>query len=612
MRGMPHHIACGKCGVRLYCWEGNRRWFTVRHDMPETVWKRGMMTMGNVNGQNGPKAPKDPTKKRPAVYLMLDDVIEGTKRADGKFAEISFLEGRVPAKIGAIMPDVPQEMAQEMQTCKGLRKYVHSIGVAAVAQEKENIGESLQFTLNCRRENDYAGTCYRAEVPLDGAETLILLADYPAAELDTVLASFGMEFPKYMTAKMTIAFYLNDGYEVPELTLDDPVDFSSEGYRAMIARSLVQEGNLFRLKRAIAKARAGEDVTVAYIGGSITQGAGAKPIATNSYAYRSYKAFQDRFGAGDGSNVHFVKAGLGGTPSELGLCRYEDEVLDEIPAGGPDLVVIEFAVNDAGDETKGVCYESLARMAAKGPGAPAVVLLFAVFMDDFNLQERLAPVGERYGFPVVSLKNAVTPQFYDEKPVITKRQYFYDLYHPSNEGHRVMTDCLDYLWERADQAADAGQDIDFSVTPVYGDTYEKLKVFTKKDTVSGIAVEAGSFLGTDCELHYAERNEDSFATPEYPENWMHAGDGKDAPYRMKIYCKDLLFIYKDAGNKKFGKAQVLVDGAVTRTVDPLEVGWNHCNAVIVHSGKEAAEHVVEVRPVDAEKCFTIFGWGYTE
>lgn len=569
--------------------------------------------MGNTGAVSGPKAPKDPTKKRPAVYLMLDDVIEGTPREDGKFAEINFLEGRVEAKVSSIMPDVPKEMAVALQTCQGLRKYVHSIGVTALAQEKENISETLQFTLNCRREKDYGGTCYRAQVPLDGSQVLIALADYPAAKLDTVLASFRMEFTKYMTAKMTIAFYLNDGYEVPELTLDAPVDFASPDYRAMVVRSLMQEGNLCRLKRAIKKARAGEDVTIAYIGGSITQGAGAKPIATNSYAYHSYQAFLKRFGAGDGSNVHLVKAGVGGTPSELGLCRYENEILKEIPAGGPDIVVIEFAVNDAGDETNGLCYESLALMAAKGNGAPAVVLLFSVFMDDYNLQERLAPIGERYGFPMVSLKEAVTPQFYSDKPVITKRQYFYDLYHPTNEGHRIMADCLDFLWERADAAAGEFEDTDYgAIAPVYGNTYEALKVFTKQDAVKGIAVEAGGFTQVDRELQYVERNQNAFATPEFEKNWMHAGDGEDAPYRMTIFCKDLLLVYKDSGDQKFGRAQVWVDGVKTRTIDPVEVGWNHCNAVIVYRADTAAEHVVEVRMEEKEKCFTVLGWGYTK
>ena len=75
-------------------------------------------------------------------------------------------------------------------------------------------------------------------------------------------------------AKATVKFYLNDGYEVPELIIDPPVDFESEGYNKMIVRSLLNRGNNRRLKKAIEKAEKGEDITIAFIGGSITQGAG--------------------------------------------------------------------------------------------------------------------------------------------------------------------------------------------------------------------------------------------------------------------------------------------------------------------------------------------------
>lgn len=63
---------------------------------------------------------------------------------------------------------------------------------------------------------------------------------------------------------------------------------------------------------------------------------------------------------GDGDNIHYIKAGVGGTPSELGMIRYERDVLRNFTVQ-PDIVVVEFAVNDAGDETNGVCYESLVR-----------------------------------------------------------------------------------------------------------------------------------------------------------------------------------------------------------------------------------------------------------
>ena len=124
-------------------------------------------------------------------------------------------------------------------------------------------------------------------------------------------------------------------------------------------------------------------------------------------------------------------------------------------------------------------------------------------------------------------------------------------------------------------------------------------------------VSAGGFDGCDCELQYVERNVNAYATPEFPENWMHpAGAGKE-PYRIGLTCKDLLLIYKDSGDQKFGKAQVFVDGTLTRTIDPLLVGWNHCNAVIVYRSENAAEHVVEVKMEDNDKFFTILGWGYT-
>lgn len=50
------------------------------------------------------------------------------------------------------------------------------------------------------------------------------------------------------------------------------VDFASEEYQAMIAKSLLSTGNNQRLKNAIEKAKRGEEITIAYIGGSITQG----------------------------------------------------------------------------------------------------------------------------------------------------------------------------------------------------------------------------------------------------------------------------------------------------------------------------------------------------
>lgn len=64
----------------------------------------------------------------------------------------------------------------------------------------------------------------------------------------------------------------------------------------MIERSLLSMGDAGRIRRVVEKARAGEPVTIAYIGGSITQGAGAVPLHTQCYAYRFWKAFAGKYG----------------------------------------------------------------------------------------------------------------------------------------------------------------------------------------------------------------------------------------------------------------------------------------------------------------------------
>ena len=96
----------------------------------------------------------------------------------------------------------------------------------------------------------------------------------------------------------------------------------------------------------------------------------------------------------------------------------------------------------------------------KLPWRPAVVLLFSVFANDWNLQERLQPVGRQYDLPMVSILDAVTPQFSgkEQKRVITKNQFFYDMFHPTNLGHTIMADCLEYLMEVCDTSDHARVD----------------------------------------------------------------------------------------------------------------------------------------------------------
>ena len=115
----------------------------------------------------------------------------------------------------------------------------------------------------------------------------------------------------------------------------------------------------------------------------------------------------------------------------------------------PDLVVIEFAVNDEGMKQRGLLGKPCKRKVLNLPWKPAVVLLFSVFANDWNLQERLR---NRWDTAMIfrwsSIRDAVSPQFQMPKGrgrVLTKIS-FYDMFHPNNMGHTIMADCLQYLF----------------------------------------------------------------------------------------------------------------------------------------------------------------------
>ena len=329
--------------------------------------------------------------------------------------------------------------------------------------------------------------------------------------------------------------------------------------------------------------------------------------------------------------MKFIKAGVGGTPSELGMIRFDRDVLRD--GQQPDIVVIEFAVNDEGDETKGDCYESLVRKVLNLPWKPAVILLFSVFANDWNLQDRLSPVGKLYDLPMVSVLDAVSPQFAlknDEGRVISKNQFFYDMFHPGNVGHSVMADCIEYLFEKIDQAGHASLDAfelglteekilqeKLNLAPVIGNSFENIRLLDKKDIYAKAYIDEGGFDSTDTQLQSVEMDDQLSLTPEFPYNWMYDGT-KNTLNREKVYfeiemeCRALLLVFKDSGEVNVGKAKVYVDGEYHFTADPHINNWQHCNAVIIFNNKTSENHVVriEIAEEDRDKQFTILGFGY--
>lgn len=195
-------------------------------------------------------------------------------------------------------------------------------------------------------------------------------------------------------------------------------------------------GNTERIERVMRKAEEGKPITVGFLGGSITQGSLSSTPDT-CYAALVYQWWKEQFPQ---SEVTYRNAGIGGTTSQFGAARVEEDLL----ACQPDFVVIEFSVNDDNTVFFRETYEGLVRRVYGSDGAPAVLLVHNVlYQTGTNAQDQHETIGRYYGIPCVSMKTSVYQSVAQGK--IPVRSITPDDLHPNDAGHRLLADLIIYF-----------------------------------------------------------------------------------------------------------------------------------------------------------------------
>ncbi|MEK8045243.1 GDSL-type esterase/lipase family protein [Ideonella margarita] len=209
-----------------------------------------------------------------------------------------------------------------------------------------------------------------------------------------------------------------------------------------------------RLNATLQALAAGRPINVVAIGGSITTGYAANPPRERGWAAQVGAWLKTR------GQVRFINAGLSGTDSAVAVQRVQAQVLAE----SPDLVLVEFGVNDEwlDAHVRGSSYEGLLRQLLAAPGRPAVLPVMLTRQhnqgrDAGDVQRTLAA---RYGLSSIDVGGAVTQlasmggadwqQLYDE-PV-----------HPNQRGHdliaRLVIEHLQAASARVVEAKDKADD----------------------------------------------------------------------------------------------------------------------------------------------------------
>ncbi len=365
-----------------------------------------------------------------------------------------------------------------------------------------------------------------------------------------------------------------------------PMTEEEQIYYEMLERSVISTGNNERMKKVMEKAANGEDVTLAYIGGSITQGYNAG--TTEIFAKLSADYFKDTYAAT--GKVNYVNAGLSGTPSLLGLIRSERDIFEE----KPDIVFVEFAVNDGQDNMNKSAFESLVRKALMQEQEPAVVLLFSMTEDGYTCQSTMQLIGMNYELPMISVPNALKPEF--EAGRMKWADWADDGSHPNKDGQKLYSEFIIHYFNKV--AAEE--------TPAPYTLPEKmlnLDYTTMKmaDIDSVKVLDVGSF--------HEESGHEAFT-----KGWVKAADAvENESFVFEIDCRSLFLVYKEANSASYGTAEVYVDGEKVYTISSnKKEGWYNPVPVRVYRGTECKNIKVEVRMQegDEDKSFCLLAIGY--
>ena len=350
-----------------------------------------------------------------------------------------------------------------------------------------------------------------------------------------------------------------------------------------------------RLKNLMKRAANGESLVIGFLGGSITQGSLSSTPKT-CYAYLVYEWWKKSF---PNAAFSFVNGGIGGTTSHYGGARAWKDVL----CYRPDIVTVDFSVNDDANEFFEETYEGMLRRLLAAPSAPAVVVLNNVFYDTGkNAQDYHNRIADHYGIPHVSIKDTVYPDV--ESGKIVRADITPDNLHPNDKGHRLVADeickLLDSIKAEMEEETIAGENIEGKSTkteasvslpaPLTENAYEHSRLIQIQDNEAIL----DGFL--------VDPIEKKGMLDIFKNGWTAAHTNDKISFEIECSC--LAVQYRKSVQQPVPKAKAVIDGDEAHAVildGNFTEDWGDClylEPLLHHAEKKV--HRIEIIVTDAK------------
>lgn len=350
-----------------------------------------------------------------------------------------------------------------------------------------------------------------------------------------------------------------------------------------------------RLKNLMKRAAKGESLVIGFLGGSITQGSLSSTPKT-CYAYLVYEWWKKSF---PNAAFSFVNGGIGGTTSHYGGARAWKDVL----CYRPDIVTVDFSVNDDANEFFEETYEGMLRRLLAAPSSPAVVVLNNVFYDTGkNAQDYHNRIADHYGIPHVSIKDTVYPDV--ESGKIVRADITPDNLHPNDKGHRLVADeickLLDSIKAEMEEETIAGENIEGKSTkteasvllpaPLTENAYEHSRLIQIQDNEAIL----DGFL--------VDPIEKKGMLDIFKNGWTAAHTNDKISFEIECSC--LAVQYRKSVQQPVPKAKAVIDGDEAHAVildGNFTEDWGDClylEPLLHHAEKKV--HRIEITITDAK------------
>lgn len=345
-----------------------------------------------------------------------------------------------------------------------------------------------------------------------------------------------------------------------------------------------------RLKNLMKRAVNGESLVIGFLGGSITQGSLSSTPKT-CYAYLVYEWWKKSF---PNAAFSFVNGGIGGTTSHYGGARAWKDVL----CYRPDIVTVDFSVNDDANEFFEETYEGTLRRLLAAPSAPAVVVLNNVFYDTGkNAQDYHNRIADHYGIPHVSIKDTIFPDV--ESGKIVRADITPDNLHPNDKGHRLVADeickLLDSIKEELEKEDTEGKIIETNdlaslPAPLTENAYEHSRLIQIQDNEAIL----DGFL--------VDPIEKKGMLDIFKNGWTAAHTNDKISFEIECSC--LAVQYRKSVQQPVPKAKAVIDGDEAHAVildGNFTEDWGDClylEPLLHHAEKKV--HRIEITVTDAK------------